>query len=762
MKLTRVKQIQLAFLTLFIICLSLVLYMDHSIQKRVQEKRFLSPTQYFSKAQKFYPGQIYSSEQLQQNFDQLNYRQREFGATISPGDFSLGEKSQCQPLITDNNNIFYCLFFRTTVRNQIYLLTFNEWNEILNIYQGDSLAPARFAEGEAKLFAQYLGDQPTSQKEVPLSEVPRYCLDAVLAIEDPQFLEHSGVSFRGILRAIATNLKQVRWSQGGSTITQQLVKNHFLTPEKTLIRKIKEIFISLILELRVSKDQILETYLNIIYLGQSGVFEVRGYGAASDFYFQKPLDRLNLPDCALLAAIVNSPGRYNPVRYPERTLERRTRVLEKMVEHQFISQDEFQESAEAPLPKKLNRYLADSASYYVDAVNKQLKINGIQDRSGLMIYTALDPTAQRIAENVVRSGIQKLEDNYPEIKRLKTEEKKNLQALLISSDPLSGEVTALVGGRNFASSPYNRAVESRRQVGSIFKPIVYLTALTRTEEPTYTPLTLLNNSPFKYEWERQTWEPKNYDNKFSQPVPLFYALKESLNVPTARLGLDAGLKEVIEMAKALGIQSPLKEYPALSLGAFEVAPLEILETYNTLARFGMGRPLQILKMVQNKQGEVLFKAESEEEQRTNESETAVLVGMMKETLRTGTGQSSRWRGFDNFAAGKTGTTSDNKDAWFAGFTPEHSAVVWIGFDDGTSLGLTGASGALPLWTDYMKEVTQSHTNKDFDWPKDVEEKVMSVSELLDLGVPEDKAIETRLIFKKKSNESQLDSDSKDS
>ena len=756
MKLTRVKQIQLAILTLFIICLSLVFYLDHSIQKRVEEKRFLSPTQYFSKAEKFYPGQIYSHEQLQSSFDQLNYRQREFGDSISPGDFSIGEKSQCQPLITDNDNVFYCLFFRTTVRNEIYLLTFNEWNEILNIYQGENLSPASFAEGEAKLFAQYLGDKPTSQLEVPLSEVPRYCLDAVLAIEDPLFLEHSGVSFRGILRALATNLKQVRWSQGGSTITQQLVKNHFLTPEKTLIRKIKEIFISLILELRVSKDQILETYLNIIYLGQSGVFEVRGYGAASDFYFQKPLDRLNLPDCALLAAIVNSPGRYNPVRYPERTRERRTRVLEKMVEHQFISQDEFQESVEAPLPKKLNRYLADSASYYVDAVNKQLKINGIEDRSGLMIYTALDPTAQRIAENVVRSGIQALEENYPKIKRHKIEEKKNLQALLISSDPLSGEVTALVGGRDFASSPYNRAVESRRQVGSIFKPIVYLTALNRREEPTYTPLTLLNNSPFKYEWEKQTWEPKNYDNRFSQPVPLFYALKESLNIPTARLGLDVGLDKIIQTANALGIQSPLKEFPSLSLGAFEVAPLEVLETYNTLARYGIGRPLQILKRVQNKKGEVLFNEVTVEERRTNEIETAVLVGMMKETLRSGTGQASRWRGFNNFAAGKTGTTSDNKDAWFAGFTPEHTAVVWIGYDDGTSLGLTGASGALPLWTQYMKEFTKSHTNKDFKWPNDVEERVITASELLDLGLSEEKALETRLLFKKETKDNRFE------
>jgi penicillin-binding protein 1B len=746
MNMDRKKILPIGALTLFIIFALSLFLLDRSIQSQIKEKSFLSPTQYYASPPKFYLGQSYTRAQLQKDFSELSYRQREFGDSIGPGDYSLGETSQCQPLVPQSSDIFSCVFFRTMASQEIYLLTINEMDQIQHIFQGDDLEPSTFAEGEPQLFAQYLGDQPTSQIEVSLSAVPRYCLESVLAIEDPHFLEHSGVSIRGILRALAANLRQVRWSQGGSTITQQLVKNYFLSPEKTIVRKIKEILISFILELRVSKDQILESYLNVIYLGQSGVFEVRGYGSAAQFYFNKSLDRLNLAECSLLAAIVNSPGRYHPVRHPERAEQRRQRVLQKMVEHHFISEEEKEEAQTAPLPTQVHRYLADSASYYVDAVNKKLRDLGIKNRSGLMVYTALNPKKQKVAEEVIREGVTNFEKNIPRLKQLKEQDSKPLQALLISSDPLTGEVTALVGGRDFASSPYNRAVESRRQVGSIFKPIVYLTALT---SGVYTPLTLLDNSPFRYEWDKQIWEPQNYDQTFSRPVPFFYALKESMNVPTARLGIDVGLNNVIHTARELGVKSPLKSYPSLSLGAFEITPLEVVEVYNTLARMGRGRPLQIIKMVQNKQGDILYRSESLEEQRQPPLETAILVGMMKETLRTGTGQGSRWRGFNAHAAGKTGTTSDTKDTWFAGFTPDHNALVWVGYDDGTPLELTGASAALPIWTQYMRRIP--HARGDFAWPPGVEKITVLGSELFDLGLTEKKSVDTPLVIRSQNN-----------
>lgn len=747
MKLSRAKQIQFGFLTLFIIALTVVSYTDHYIQTLIQEKRFLVPTQYFASPKKFYIGQVHTIAQFESYFKAQNYRKREFGASIKAGDYSIGQSDECRQIIKSEENIFSCLLFRPNYSKKLSFISLNEMDQISNVFTGDDLTPSLFAQGEASTFAQYLGNKPTQQKKIKLGDIPRYCLDAVIAIEDPDFLEHKGISLRGIFRAILANVRNIRWSQGGSTITQQLVKNYFLTPEKTLSRKLKEVIISLIFEFRVSKDDILETYLNVIYLGQSGVFEVRGYGAAAEFYFQKPIDKLNLDQCALLAAIVNSPGRYNPIRNPEKANKRRHRVLSKMLEQNMISQEEFAQAHQGPLPKKVKVNLSASAPYYVDAVNKKLKELGIKDRSGLNVFTALDPQAQQLAEKAVRNGIQYFENNHPVIKKIKTEKKQNLQAALLASNPLSGEVVAIVGGRNFSSSPFNRAIESQRQVGSIFKPIVYLSALSAEQEVPYSPITKINNSPFTYEYDHQVWEPKNYDHKFSEPLPLFYALKESLNVPTARLAIDVGLDNVIKTARDLGIESELKEYPSLSLGAFELNPLEVLKVYNSISQMGMKQELQIVKLVSNQRGEVLFHHEPMSEQMGAKSNYAVLIGMMKQTLTSGTGRYTRKMGFNHIAAGKTGTTSDTKDAWFAGFTPFHTAVVWVGYDTNLSHSLTGASGALPIWSNYMRELSKSYANRDFPLPETAYKETFSTNQLIDLGVSEDKALETELIFK---------------
>ena len=357
MKLSRFKQLQLGLLAIVLLILLVVAYTDYKIQSLIEEKRFLAPTQYFSSPKKFFVGQVRNMDQLRSYFMEENYRKREFGSSIAVGDFSIGDKEQCQSILTGNRNVFNCLFFRPRYSKELYLVNLDELDQILSIFSGDDLAPSLYAQAEAQAFAQYLGDKPTQQLKVALGDIPRYCLDAVVAIEDPEFLQHSGVSLRGIFRAVVANLQNIRWSQGGSTITQQLVKNYFLTPEKTIVRKVTEILMSLIFEFRVSKDDILETYLNIIYLGQNGVFEVRGYGSAAEFYFQKPVGDLNLAECALLAAVVNSPGRYSPIRHPERSLQRRGRVLNKMLEHHLISQEEQSQADEVPLPKKMSQQL---------------------------------------------------------------------------------------------------------------------------------------------------------------------------------------------------------------------------------------------------------------------------------------------------------------------------------------------------------------------------------------------------------------------
>lgn len=748
MKLTRIKTIGLGILTLFIILLFIVSYTDHQIQKKIQAKSFLAPTQYYSSPVKFYHGQVRSLTSFSQYFKGQEYRQRPFGSPLQTGDFSIGDRQQCQQIVKGSQEVFSCVLFRPRYSKKLNLVNLNELDQIISIFAGDELLPAPYAQAEAEIFAQYLGNKPTQQLQVALGDIPRYCLDAVLAIEDPNFLEHSGVSLRGLVRAFLANLRNVRYAQGGSTITQQLVKNYFLTPEKTIRRKIKEIIISLIFEFRVSKDDILETYLNIIYLGQSGVFEVRGYGSASEFYFQKSIEHLQLADCALLAAIVNNPGRYNPVRHPEQAQKRRERVLTKMLELNHITQEEFDQAKAAPLPTELQTRMSASAPYYVDAVNKKLKDVGIDDLAGLHVYTALDPKAQQFAEKAVVKGIDFFEKNIPLIKKLKEQENKNLQGSLLASNPLTGEVVAIVGGRSFQSSPYNRAIESQRQVGSVFKPIVYLTALTEdSEKRSYSPLSRLDNAPLKLEYDRQVWEPHNYDGQYSAPLPLFYSLKESKNIPTARLAMDVGLDRVIATARKLGVTSSLREYPALALGAFELKPLEVLQVYNTISQLGLKQELQIVKLVSNQKGKNLYVHEPLSEQVGNPEDFAVLIGMMKETLISGTGAYSRKMGFRHIAAGKTGTTSDTRDAWFAGFTPFHTAVVWVGYDDGTSDKLTGASGALPIWTNYMREISKNYANRDFSFPTTVRKESFSASDLIELGVPEEKAKETELIFK---------------
>ena len=614
------------------------------------------------------------------------------------------------------------------------------------------MEPVPAALGESKLFAQYTGDKPTRQRWMPIGETPRYCLDAIIAIEDSEFFEHRGFSLKSFTRAMLANLTQMRFAQGGSTITQQLIRNYFLTLDKTVSRKIKEIIMSLIFEFRVSKDDILETYLKVIYLGQDGVFEVRGYGSAAYHYFQKDLSELDLAECALLAAIVNNPGRLNPVKYPENAKKRRERVLTKMVENDRLSEEEKSIALEAPLPTRINKTNSSSAPYYIDAVNEELKALGFEDRAGLSVYTAMSISAQESAQKAVKNRIKLYETQYPAIVKIKKEKNIPLQALLVASDPVSGEVQAVVGGRDFRTSPYNRAIKSRRQVGSIFKPMVYLTALNQDTDPAYTPLTLLNNSPYELEYDNQSWSPKNYSGQFSGPLPLFYTLKESINVPTARLAMDVGLDNVIDTARSIGVTSSLKEYPSLSLGAFELAPFEVLTAYNTISQMGVKTPLHIVKHVTNIREELVYSHDTNPELVGEPTNFASLVGIMRETLNSGTATYARKLGFNYVAAGKTGTTSDTKDAWFAGFTPFHSAVVWVGYDDGTPNNLTGASGALPIWTEYMKQASKAYTNQDFEWPEGVEERELSFDELEQLGVPEEKRRATRLIFKTTSSD----------
>ncbi len=659
-------------------------------------------------------------------------------ATPAPGDPAPASAPQIGSCVAFKNpaetsaNLTEQLGDSDTVK----IIAFSPDNEVIGVYSGATPKAVPTIEIEPELFASYFGDSPTLRTVVPLGTAPTMCLNALLAIEDSQFLEHSGVSFTGLIRAFLANLRYGRAAQGGSTITQQLVKNYFLNDKKTLSRKLTEIAMAFLVEQHESKDQILETYINLIYMGQNGPFQVRGFAAAANHYFGKNLSDLNLDQCAMLAAVLNSPGMYNPFNHREAATKRRNRVIERMTELKMISADESKAAKAAALPARPQRDLTEPAPYFVQAVREFLNEKNIDSSEGLRVYTTLNLRAQEAAMQAVRTGVDRLESNYKLIQKMKAQ-KKSLEAVLISADPFTGGIQALVGGRGYAISQFNRATDSHRQVGSVMKPFVYLTALEHKQEngDPYTPVSIIKDEATTHKFDGQSWTPHNYEGSYEGPIPMYFALKESLNAATVNLGMSVGIDNIIDTAKRMGIRSPLRALPSLTLGAFELTPMEVLEAYTSISRMGNHTALTLVHEVQDLSGKKLYSFEQKSEQVAAAESAAELVGMMKQTIESGTAHGARVSGFTNPAAGKTGTTNDKKDAWFVGFTPYHTALVWVGYDDNSPHGLTGATGAVPIWTNYMKSYS-SFAPHDFSWPEGTENILISPEELIGLGIPE--------------------------
>ena len=699
--------------------------LNSKIQNRLAQGWFLPPVEIYTAPQKIEVGQILDPSEIKKLLTSLNFRQRQITQSVLEGDWIFLPKASCtqsypDDVVEDESEAGDCVLINVPEdQRDEFLLVFNEKKELVRILELSTRQSVEFIQFEPILFAQYYNERPIIRRVIQVGQAPLECLQAITAIEDSDFLEHKGVSITGTLRAVLKNIMKGRYAEGGSTITQQLVKNFFLSSEKTIRRKLNEQLMAVLLELQVDKDTILENYLNVIYMGANGPFQVRGMAAASDHYFAKPLEKLNLPECALLAAVVNNPGRYNPFRQQERAQKRRTLVLQKMLEQNMIDEAAFDRADEQPLPQKPPKILSEPAPYYVQAVNKKIRELELDAENGLKIYTGLDFQAQEVAQTMVAEHVVALEDWYESLKK-KKEEGKKLQAALISVHVPTGDVVALVGGRSFGNTQYNRVIDARRQVGSIMKPFVYLTALESLQEDgrPYSPVTLLEDTEFEYKYEGQSWSPKNYDGAFYGTVPMFFALKSSLNAATAKLGLKVGLTGVVDVAKRFGIESPIKALPSLTLGAFEMSPWEIARAYTGIAGFGELKQLNLVRKITSAEdSEILYEAEEgTPEIVTSPENAAALIGMLKQTLISGTARGSARMGFDWIAAGKTGTTSETKDAWFAGFTPKVLTVVWVGYDDNTPVGLTGASGALPIWVKFMNRYGKRYKNQEFPWP----------------------------------------------
>lgn len=729
-----------ALVTLSIIALGIWLFrLDQDIKRRFAEKRFAPPVEFYSAPEDVRAGTVMPNGYFETFFTRKNFRRREFGQRLNEGDYSVWSGEQCRTVVAfdPQPEVSRCIAFRNSRAHDVQIIALDAGDRVLDVFAGPQPQRTESVQIEPELFAQYYGDQPILRHVVPLGQAPLNCLNALLAIEDSQFLEHGGISVTGLFRAALSNLRSGWGTQGGSTITQQLVKNYFLTEEKTLKRKFTEIAMAMLVEKHATKDEILETYINLIYMGQNGPFQVRGFAAASEHYFGKPLNDLNLEQCALLAAVLNSPGLFNPFKHPERALKRRALVLDRMQELKMLDPEQAAQAKAAPLPTQPQRSLTEPAPYFVQAARRFLREKGLDESEGLRVYTSLNLRAQEAAQQAVRTGLEKLEKSYPHIQKLKAQGK-NLEAVLVAVDPARGSIQALVGGRGYLATQFNRAIDSRRQVGSVMKPFVYLTALeSLTEEgKPYTPLTLLKDTATTHKFEGQTWTPRNYDGSYLGEVPLFFALKESLNASTANLGMSVGISNIVDVSRRMGVRSKIAPLPSLTLGAFELSPMEVVEAYGTLARLGNRVPLTFVTRVESLAGEERFVYEPKPEQVVAPETVAELVGIMKQTLISGTGRGARLAGFLHPAAGKTGTTNDKKDAWFAGFTPHHAAIVWVGYDDNTSHKLTGASGAVPLWTNYMKSYGATFPADDFPWPEGVELATLSPEQQMSLGVPQ--------------------------
>jgi penicillin-binding protein 1B len=538
---------------------------------------------------------------------------------------------------------------------------------------------------EPELAAELSGAKKVRREPAASEDIPQALKDAVVATEDKRFFSHWGIDPRALVRSGLNDLKGGA-VQGGSTITQQLAKNLFLSPRRTLRRKLVEAGFSLYLEARLSKERILALYLNEIYMGQDGPVAGAGVKAAARFYFDKDLGRLSLGECAMLAGLIRSPYRYNPRRDLQAALERRDFVLRRMREEGFITAARLRDALSEPLavtdrPSRERR----GPSYFVaEAVRQALPRYGEEAlfREGLSLYTTMDPLAQAAAENAVRRG--------------------HAQAALVAIAPEDGRVLALVGGRDFSESQFNRATQARRQPGSAFKPFLYGAAL----EKGFTPVSLLDDRPKTYPGASGPWRPRNYDGVYLGTTTLRAALAHSLNAASLDLANQVGPAALAEFARRMGVKSSLEESLALALGTSEVSLLELTAAYAPFGNGGFRVAPRLLAAVYDAQGGVLEFDRGERESALDPARAYLLTSLLESVTKEGTAKDLPRLGFARPCAGKTGTTEDGRDAWFVGYTPQLLAGVWVGDDRNRPLKLTGAKDALPVWAAFMKAVSE--------------------------------------------------------
>jgi penicillin-binding protein 1B len=549
------------------------------------------------------------------------------------------------------------------------------------------------------------------RRVVRFNDIPPVLLQAILSAEDKRFFQHSGFDVIRITKSLWVDLREMRRAEGASTITQQLARLLWLNNKKTVSRKLAEFFITLHLERKLTKHQILEYYVNQVDLGRRGSFEIRGFGEAAKTYFGKDISQLNLPESAMLAGLIQNSSYRNPVRWPDRAKSRRNVVLAMMRNNGYIGASQYQSAVATPLVLSNQGTESNYAPYFVDIVNQRL-LDSFQDRdftdTGYKVYTTLDTQLQRDAMEAVASGYKEVEATI--LKRHKKGTPLVMpQVALVAIDPHTGEVKALVGGTNYAASQLNHAT-AERPSGSVFKPLVYATAIeTGLNGPApgvITPSTIYDDTPKPFLFNGQTYQPGNFEKESFGLIPVWMALAKSLNVPAVEIAESVGYGKVADLAHRAGLEN-IKATPAMALGAYDVTPLDIAGAYTIFANQGVYETPRFIEGIHNHDGQDIYTSKPDEKKILDPRVNYILVNMMREVLRSGTGANVRLRGFTLPAAGKTGTSHDG---WFAGFTTKLLCVVWVGYDDYRDLKLQGAQSALPIWTNFMK---MAHSHREY-------------------------------------------------
>ena len=667
-----------------------IAYLNHEVVSQFEGKRFAIPARMYARPLELYTGMSLQKEQLRYELKNLNYSHR--NKISAPGQFvDLGDTIH---LYSRPFTFWDGEQAAEPVRIDI---SGNRVRSLTNMVTGENIDLLRL---DPMFIGGIYPGQGEDRQLVRLDQVPNHIVQALLAIEDKRFYQHKGVDPKAVLRAFGTVFSGGR-IHGGSTITQQLVKNFYLTNERTIQRKVKEMLMALILEYHYSKEEILETYLNEVYLGQDRNRAVHGMALASQYYFARDLEHLKLQHSAMLVAMLKGPIFYNPRKHPKRVLDRRNLVLSEMYQQGFIDEFQYFEAADSPLDVSEKPNTGQSLyPAFVDLVLRQLRRDYQEEdlnSEGLKIFTSLNPYVQSVSEKALTGRLNVI-DQY------RTENQVKLDGAVVITDVASGEVEAVVGGRRPRYQGFNRALDASRQIGSLIKPATYLTALQQPEK--YTLVSPISDEPFV--WQEpgiEDWMPKNYDEEFHGEVPLWLALAKSYNVASARLGTDLGVHNVMSTVHKLGIDKKLPNYASGLLGTMALSPLEVAQMYHTMASGGFRTPFRAIRAVMTQDELPLKRYPLNIEQTISSEANTLIVHAMKQVVQRGTGSGlSRFAQLHDSVAGKTGTTDDLRDSWFAGFSGDRVAVVWVGNDKNESTGLTGATGALLVWGDAMAKL----------------------------------------------------------